>query len=179
MPRTLLSALALGVRAGAVLLAAAVPLVGCGTPPELTNQPAPIGPATRSTTRGPVTPTIPSASPAPSGSATPTFAELTAVDCRGNPTGEQMITLLRRSAGLPSGVAMKVAIGPRCAGTWQYAVIEVSGHEPLQVVSNGRPTSLALVTAGTDVCSIPVRTQAPPGIRALACDAVLSRLPGA
>ncbi len=34
-----------------------------------------------------------------------------------------------------------------------------------------RPVRCELVTAGTDVCSIPVRTGAPAGIRAAACDA--------
>lgn len=173
MPRALLPALTTGVRAGTVLLAATGALAGCGAPPELTQPPAITPPATRAATPGPVHPTVPATSSAPAGSVTPMPAASTAVDCGGDPTGEQVIALLRRSAGLPDGVTMTVAVRPRCAGTWQYTVVEVSGHEPMQVVSTGRPTALTLVTAGTDVCNIRVRTEAPPGIRALACDGAL------
>jgi hypothetical protein len=40
----------------------------------------------------------------------------------------------------------------------------MAGREPLQVVTQGAPNALQLVTAGTEVCSVPVRTQAPSGI---------------
>lgn len=181
MPRALFPAIAPGVRAGGVLLAATIPLAGCGAPPELDDPPGPAAP--RTTTTGPVTPTtsaLRTDPAAPSGTATPAFGELTAVDCRGNPTGDQVIALLRRSPHLlASGTRVTVLVRPLCAGTWQYTVVEVPGREPLQVVSSGRPTSLTLVTAGTDVCGIPVRTSAPPGIRAVACDAVPPQPPGA
>ena len=60
---------------------------------------------------------------------------------------------------------------PQCAGTWQYSVVTVTGRDPLAVVTRGAPTALTLVTAGTNVCTIPVRTSAPPGIRKVACEA--------
>jgi hypothetical protein len=139
---------------GGILLAGTAGLVACGVPPELRDPHPPVPPTTRS--------------------ATPGFGESTATDCQGNPTGEQVIALVRRSPHLlPAGVAVSVRDRPLCAGTWQYTVIQVPGHEPLQVVSNGPARSLTLVTAGTDVCSIPVRTGAPPGIRAVACSAPL------
>jgi hypothetical protein len=43
-------------------------------------------------------------------------------------------------------------------------VLAVPNHDPLAVVTKGTPGQLTLVTAGTDVCSIPVRTGAPAGI---------------
>jgi hypothetical protein len=61
-----------------------------------------------------------------------------------------------------------VDTGPLCAGTWQYTVVLVPNREPLAVVTRGRPGALELVTAGTNVCSIPVRTEAPIGIRTAA-----------
>ena len=83
-----------------------------------------------------------------------------------------MIALLRRSSSLlPTGITVTApAPGPLCAGDWQYTVLQVADREPLQVVSRGPATSLTLVTAGTDVCSIPVRTAAPAGIRTAACE---------
>jgi len=41
----------------------------------------------------------------------------------------------------------------------------VPNQDPLQVITRGLPTSLQLVTAGTDVCSVSVRATAPAGIR--------------
>ncbi|HEX5596117.1 MAG TPA: hypothetical protein VFX61_08915 [Micromonosporaceae bacterium] len=152
------------------LLAAVVLLVGCGVPPEL-REPSPRSQtASPQPTEGPPAtftpaPLVPTTGPA----ATPTFSELTAADCQGRPTGAQVIELLRRDKVLARDVRVTIDSLPVCAGTWQYTVVQVPGHEPLQVVSEGPPTALKLVTAGTDVCSIPVRTAAPPGIRNLAC----------
>jgi hypothetical protein len=157
----------------AAALAACVTAAACGTPPEL--QPTPGVP-------------VPSPSPSPSASASPTpgtagsaitpsplvptpsgFPEAYAVECAGRPTGAQVVRVLRRDGDLlPGGAQVSVDTGPLCAGTWQYTVVTVPGREPLAVVTRGRPGALRLVTAGTNVCSIPVRTQAPPGIRSAA-----------
>jgi hypothetical protein len=165
------AATAARVLAGGILLACAAGLIGCGVPPELRNPPERAAPSPSPTP--PASPTsAPAAAPPTTGTATPTFGELTAVDCQGNPTGNQVIALLRRSPRLLApGVTASVRDRPKCAGTWQYTVIQVPGHEPLQVVSSGPANALTLVTAGTDVCSLPVRTGAPPGIRLIACDA--------
>lgn len=156
---------------GAVVLAGVFVLAGCGTPPELRSA-AP----TRSSTTSPVppSPATPSAEPsqlrpAPHSPFVPTDAG-PAVDCAGRPSGRQIVALLRRADILPAGVAATVRTPPLCAGTWQFTVIEVAGHEPLQVVTEGDPTRLRLVTAGTDVCTVQVRAAAPAGVRSLACD---------
>ena len=83
------------------------------------------------------------------------------------------MALLRRSTELlPTGAQVTVRVAPRCAGTWQYTVVQIPNREPLQVITEGSPTSFSLVTAGTDVCVIPVRVGAPAGIRTLACESV-------
>jgi hypothetical protein len=142
-------------------------LAGCGRPPELNPQPGtpvPRPPATATPTPSrPVTATA----PLPAADTTaPTFGEAYAVSCAGHPSGDAVIALLRRTAGLLSAsVRATIRTGPLCAGTWQYTVVAVTGREPLAAVTRGRPGALRLVTAGTDVCSIPVRTEAPAGIR--------------
>jgi hypothetical protein len=152
--------------AGCALFAA-----GCGSPPELrppdvTAAPSP--PVTAPATTPPALPTLP-VTPSTSSPPSPTgFAEAVAVPCAGRPGARQVITVLRRAGLLSSSANASVTSGPLCAGTWQWSVIEVAGREPLQVVTRGAPGALRLVTAGTDVCSIPVRTGAPAGIRAAA-----------
>jgi hypothetical protein len=117
------------------------------------------------------TPTVAATAPTPTGSAG--FGETVAVDCAGRPSGDQVVALLRRSTELlPAGAPVSVRVAPRCAGTWQYTVVQIPDREPLQVVTEGSPTSFSLVTAGTDVCTIPVRVAAPYGIRTLACESV-------
>lgn len=161
------------------VLAGCVALSGCGTPPEL--RPKPGSPVPR-----------PSVQPSPStglgvpgdlgppattaqGSPAPSFAEEVAVNCAGQPRAEQVIALVRRAGGLlDRGVTPTVTAGPLCAGSWQYTELSVPDQEPLLVVSRGAPGDLTLVTAGTNVCSIPVRTGAPVGIR----DAALCPAPG-
>jgi hypothetical protein len=162
------------------LLAAALSLTSCGVPPELKAPtsaavPSPRASAPATPTAGPPT-THP---PAPSLPTSPSFNELSAVDCRGNPSGSQVIGLLRRSSGLLTANArVTVLLGPLCSGSWQYTVVQLSDREPLQVVSSGPATALTLVTAGTNVCSIPVRTAAPAGIRTAACEAAPPPAPG-
>jgi hypothetical protein len=160
----------------AVLLTCAV-ATGCGAPPDLgsargTTVPSSgvAPPATPPATGPPGLPTapttLPTTSPSPTG-----FPDTYAVACEGKPTGAQVIRVVRRQAGLlPANARASVDTGPLCSGSWQYTVVVIPGREPLAVVTRGRPGSLRLVTAGTNVCSIPVRTEAPIGIRtAAAC----------
>ncbi|GAA5189413.1 hypothetical protein GCM10023322_42200 [Rugosimonospora acidiphila] len=92
------------------------------------------------------------------------FADDTAVSCAGQPSADQVIGKVR-GAGLVTGdTKLTVQLGPLCAGSWQYTIFEVADREPLQVVTEGQPSALTLVTAGTDVCSTVVFGQAPPGI---------------
>jgi hypothetical protein len=96
----------------------------------------------------------------------PSFAEEYAVPCDGRPTVDQVVAAVRHTAGLlPRTGSVSVAKGPLCAGSWQYTIFSVPSKEPLQVVSRGTPGNLKMVTAGTDICSIEVRIEAPPGIR--------------
>ncbi|WP_407664298.1 hypothetical protein [Micromonospora parastrephiae] len=152
-------------------------LTGCGAPPELRDPdalPTGTGAPTAAPTRTPgATPTTapPSVPPFHTPSATPD-AGLVATACRNGPTGQRVVQLLRGQAHvLPPNVRVQVRTGPLCAAGWQYTVLEVTGHEELQVVTRGRPAAPQLVTAGTDVCTIEVRATGPAGIRTLACDA--------
>jgi hypothetical protein len=125
-------------------------------PPASTQSPVP--------TSGPPSPTR-----GPRPTSAPTFSEASTVDCAGYPSADQVIAVLRRTTDvLPTGVTPTVLTAPQCSGTWQYTIVSVPDREPLQVVTRGTPTTLQLVTAGTDICSIAVRTQAPYGIRTLA-----------
>jgi hypothetical protein len=102
--------------------------------------------------------------PPDSVSASPTFAEASAVSCAGQPSADQVTARVRAAGLIDGGAKATVTLGPMCAGSWQYTVLNVAGREPLQVVTDGQPAALTLVTAGTDVCSTEVLTQAPPGI---------------
>lgn len=166
--------------AAGTALAAAGALASCGVPPELrpkpgSSVPRPASPVSPSESAG-----VPSAVVLPPGatalaSPEPSFAEEFAVPCGGHPTADQVIAMVRRTGGLlPRTGSVTVMKGPLCAGTWQYTIFAVPGKEPLQVVSRGTPDNLTMVTAGTDVCSIPVRTAAPAGIR----NAALCPAPG-
>ncbi|MFV2017414.1 hypothetical protein [Micromonospora sp. LOL_023] len=165
---------------GTLLVGTALSASGCGRPPELPGQtPSDRAlPSTTSTT-APATPDPPPRTSAPTTPTTPTptgspgFGERVAVDCAGRPSADQVVALLRRSTELlPAGAQVSVPVTPRCAGTWQYTVVQIPDREPLQVVTEGLPTSFSMVTAGTDVCVIPVRVGAPTGIRTLACELV-------
>ncbi|MFI7430929.1 hypothetical protein ACIBPB_28435 [Micromonospora sp. NPDC049836] len=152
-------------------LAALLALAGCGAPPELRQSSTPAVTATATATATP-TPSAPPttvdtpAAPVP----LPTPSDLIANPCPAGPSGDRVVSLLRGAAGvLPRDVRVRVRTGPLCAGDWQYTVLEVTGHEELQVVTRGGPSALKLVTAGTDVCSVEVRAAGPPGIRTLAC----------
>ncbi len=145
-------------------------LAGCGVPPELRPKPGSSVPRPSPVASQPDPPLSPGALPpfGDDGNPSParTFAEGVAVPCNGHPSKDEVIALVRRSGGLlPRTGNVAVVKEPYCAGTWQYTVFAVPGKEPLQVVSRGTPDSLRLVTAGTDICSIEVRTSGPPGIR--------------
>ncbi|MEV4654486.1 hypothetical protein [Micromonospora sp. NPDC049301] len=163
------------------LLAVGV-LTGCGAPPELsapTDAPPPhTGAPTAPGPTGTLS-TAPATPPVGTATATPD-AGLVATPCRNGPTGQRVVQLLRGRAGvLPDNVRVRVRTGPLCAADWQFTVLEVSGHEELQVVTRGRSAAPELVTAGTDVCTIEVRATGPAGIRTLACDAGPGAVPGA
>lgn len=120
------------------------------------------------TSRNPVRTGRPSTAPTP----TPTgFPETSAVPCAGRPTGDQVIAVVRGQGSLlPSGASVRVQTGPLCAGSWQYTVLQIPDHEPLQVVTKQAPTALTFVTAGTNVCTVDVRANAPVGLqRAATC----------
>ncbi|WP_341866495.1 hypothetical protein [Micromonospora arborensis] len=149
-------------------------LAGCGAPPGL-RDPADVPTHTAAPTT-PAASTAPATPPAtaPSlGGVTPTpDAGLVATACRNGPTAARVVQLLHGRTGvLPPNVRVQVRTGPLCAADWQFTLVEVTGHEELQVVTRGQPAAPALITAGTDVCTIEVRATAPAGIRALACDA--------
>ncbi|MFI9529735.1 hypothetical protein [Micromonospora rosaria] len=97
----------------------------------------------------------------------------TATACSNGPSASTVIALVRgRPRLLPTGARAKVQTGPLCADDWHWTMLDVTGHERLQVVTRGKPGAPELVTAGTDVCTAEVRATAPAGIRTLACDGV-------
>jgi hypothetical protein len=165
--------IAVAARAGAAAVAIAALAAGCGVPPELRDPPGSVVPSPK--TASPTASPPPAASDLPPTavpSATPTFGEASAVPCQGQPSAAQVMALLRNTSGmLPRSASATVRSDtPLCAGTWQYSVIVVADRDPLLVVTRGAPGALTLVTAGTNVCNIPVRTSAPVGIREVACE---------
>lgn len=137
-------------------------LAGCGEPPPDPRS-YPVGTPTRTATRATVQATA-TRLPRPSVSAAP-FPESTAVSCGSRVSANQVIVLIRQASMLPAGTPTPTAtVGPLCSGQWQYTVLAVPDREPLQVVSRIQAERLTLVTAGTDVCTVQVRTEAPTGI---------------
>jgi hypothetical protein len=166
--------IAVATRAGVAAIAFVALAAGCGVPPELRDPPGSVVPSPKTAPPTASPPPVASDLPPTAGpSATPTFGEATAVPCQGQPSAAQVMALLRNTSGmLPRGETATVRAGtPVCAGTWQYSEIVVSNRDPLLVVTRGAPGALTLVTAGTNVCNIPVRTSAPEGIRVVACEA--------
>ena len=178
------------------LLAAAVLLAACGTPPEpLPTAPpetvgaagagspypsvgvAPTSPAPAETLGLPIYPT---ATPLPTVTTTTTTTTpipprpSPAPRCAHGPSAAQVIAVVQARPGIPATPALDVKQGPFCAGRWQFTVLGEAGKtldevEPLLVVTTGRPTALTVVEAGADVCSSHVEDAAPAGIRVLAC----------
>jgi hypothetical protein len=108
--------------------------------------------------------TTTTASPSPTG-----FPDGYVQPCNGTPTGAQVIALVRRQPNLlPTGATVTVQSGPTCTGKWQYTVLIAGDREPLQVVTKGVPPSITFVTAGTDVCTVDVRANAPVSLLDLA-----------
>jgi hypothetical protein len=171
------------------LLAGAVALLsGCGEPP----QPLPTSPP-YVTSQAQIPPgQVPTAAlptglppaypgyPAPTTTATnapltksPTPTPSHAAKCRTAPTGPQVLALIKGKPGIPND-PLRIDEGPFCAGDWSFTTVEITGKnaddvEPLLVVATGKGTTLTLVAAGSDVCTGPVQTGAPAGIRVLAC----------
>jgi hypothetical protein len=136
------------------------------TPP--TSSPLPPPPALNApepTVAQPTTPpTTATVSPSPTG-----FSESYVVPCDGRPSAAQVISLVRRHGSfITSGASVTATTGPLCSGTWQYTVLAVPNHEPLQVVTKGAPSALTFVTAGTNVCTVDVRAGAPVAMLATA-----------
>ncbi|AEB47898.1 hypothetical protein VAB18032_04080 [Micromonospora maris AB-18-032] len=159
--------------AAGVLALTGLLLSGCGEPPEVRDGGTSGLPTTTATPSpsGPVTPSPSVAVPPVAGTAVPTTdAGLVATACRGEPSGQGVVNLVRgRSGLLPRNAKVKVSEGPLCAADWHFTALDVTGYEPLHVVTRRQAGALRLVTAGTDVCSVEVRVTAPPGVRRLAC----------
>ncbi|MEQ4300667.1 hypothetical protein ABNF97_04610 [Plantactinospora sp. B6F1] len=160
---------AVGALLGCLTLAGCLlGLAGCGVPPELQEPGATPTRATPTPTVGPTgTPTS-----GPGLTPTPTPRPTALVACPpGAPSRDQVTALLRRAANLPRSGRVTYRTGPLCLEDWQYSIVTVADREPLQAVTRGRPGKLRLVTAGTDVCTITVRAEAPPALRTAVCDA--------
>ncbi|MBE1486009.1 hypothetical protein [Plantactinospora soyae] len=160
--------------AGSLALIGCVATAACGVPPELQQSSPSAGPTPTPTATATPTP-VPT--PTPPTTVSPTSPS-GLVPCAGNPTQAQVTALLRRSANLPGSARVSYSVGPLCAANWQFSVVTVAGREPLQAVTTGRGSALRLVTAGTEVCTIRVRTEAPTPIRTAACDAAPSTVGG-
>lgn len=131
--------------------------------PGLPNPGLPTLPTRTFTTAPRPTPTTKSPSPTPSH----------AGRCTGEPTGGQILTLIKGKPGVPNA-SLRTFEGPFCSGTWSFTTVEVVGRtqdevEPLMVVATGKGSTLALVAAGSDVCVARVEAEAPPAVRVLAC----------
>lgn len=142
-------------------------LLGCGRPPGAGETPAPppVSPGSSGTTAPTFPGSIPTGSPGrPSGG----FAEEIATGCGGEPGEGELLEILQDEGLLDQDAEAEFAEGPLCSADWQWARIRVPDLDPLQVVTRGEPGDLELVSAGTDVCSVEVRVQAPPGIQGAA-----------
>jgi hypothetical protein len=116
------------------------------------------------------TTTTPTAAPLTK-SPTPTPAR--AAKCGGQPTGAEILALVKGKPGIPNKT-LQVQDGPFCSGTWTFTTVKLAGssggqQEPLSVVSTGKGSTLTLITAGSDVCNTQVQSSAPAGIRVMAC----------
>ncbi|MEV6342001.1 hypothetical protein [Actinoplanes sp. NPDC051851] len=179
----------LALATGALLMIGA-----CGAPPKVLPTSAPR--AAGSLSASPIAPPLPSYA-APSAVATalpgytvtyPTFQVPTtlatttsptptptpshAATCTGQPTGTEILTMIKGKDGVPDET-LQVQDGPFCSGEWSFTTVEIAGKsadelEPLMVVATGKGSTLTFVAAGTDVCNSRVQS-APAGIRVMAC----------
>lgn len=169
-------------------------LAGCGSPPQPlpTAPPGPVrsGPLPSASAGLPSgigdyptgQPTIPYVPPGPTFTTIPpTLPPTTRITpppsparrCTSGPTPAQVLAVIKGRAGIPDD-DLDVTEGPYCSGSWQFTIVGIAGSgddlvEPLLVVTTGRPSSLRVVEAGTDVCTDRVEDDAPPGIRVRAC----------
>jgi hypothetical protein len=159
-----------------LLCALVLALAGCAPPVPQVVAPAPSAPprtvpstdaASAAAVPALPPPVLPSV-PAVTTSSSAGFPEGSAASCAGRPGADQVVALVRAKGILDGTGTVSARLGPLCAGTWQYTILAVPGREPLQVVSQGQPGALVLVTAGTDVCTDQVRAAAPAGIVAAA-----------
>ncbi len=158
--RSALCAVVVGAMAGCT------PVPSSVSRPSAAPQSPSFSPSPVPVTEAPAPPPV--AVPVPTTPSATGFGDTVAVSCAGHPGAERVIALLKTKGVLAGSASVTVQVGPLCAGSWQYTVLSVTGREPLQVVTRGAPEALQLVTAGTDVCSGTVRTQAPAGIVSLA-----------
>ena len=174
------------------LAVAAGLLSGCGAPPQpLATAPPPApGSASAVAPSGSLPPVVslpPTLAPqppqtvaplptlpttVPTTSPTPTVKPAAKCTSSG-PSGAQILALVKGQPGIPDA-ELALHAGPYCSGSWQFTELELAGKspddvEPLLVVSTGKPASLTLIEAGTDVCSTQVQNDAPAGIRVRAC----------
>jgi hypothetical protein len=169
-------------------------LSACGEPPQALPTAPPYVPGSAAsvapalTTPPPATPTLPpppltyptypvvttTITTVPPTTTSPTPTPSHAPACVGEPTGAQILTLVKaQKKGVPTE-PLKVDQGPFCAGEWSFTTVEIVGKdedqlEPLLVLATGKGATLTFVAAGSDVCSNRVQTTAPAGIRVLAC----------
>ena len=179
----------------ALLAGLLVLLSACGEPPQaLPTAPPTYAPASAASgeppliTTAPAVPTLPpvtlpaatyptlpatTAAPTTTSPTSPTPTPSHAPACLGEPTGAQILAQVKTRKGVPTK-PLKVDQGPFCAGDWSFTTVEITGEdadqlEPLMVLATGKGATLVVIAAGSDVCSNRVQTQAPAGIRVLAC----------
>jgi hypothetical protein len=151
-----------------------VPASAASVAPVTEIPPAPtvatLPPVPTATLPPPIYTTVPATVPTTT-SPTPTPAHAPA--CLGEPTGVQILAKLKSREGVPTK-PLKVDQGPFCSGDWSFTTVEIDGQneddlEPLMVLATGKGATLTVLAAGSDVCSNRVQTEAPAGIRVLAC----------
>ena len=147
---------------------------GYSSAPNLAATPPVLLPTVGLPTAGlPTYPTYPVRTTTAATTKSPTPTPAHAAKCSGEPTGAQILALIKGKPGIPSAT-LKVDSGPYCSGDWSFTTVQIAGKsddqlEPLMVVAVGKGATLGLVAAGSDVCNDPVQSGAPPGIRVLAC----------
>ncbi|RAK35486.1 hypothetical protein B0I29_110242 [Actinoplanes lutulentus] len=147
-----------------------VPLDPTTTAPPIATLPTTYPTYPTVTATVPTVPTVPTTSPVTTTSPTPSPTLSHAKKCTGEPTGKQILALLKGNPAVPDAT-LKVDEGPFCSGVWSFTTVKLAtgDAETLSVVTTGKGSTLTLVTAGTDVCNPRVQTEAPVGIRVLAC----------
>jgi hypothetical protein len=137
-------------------------------PGALPTVPPYVPPFVPPATLPPVTTTPPRTTPPPTSTVSP------AAQCPASgPTKAQVLAVLVGLPGIPAK-ELEVVEGPFCSGSWQFTEVRIADEakaERLFVVTTGKPATLKVIEAGTDVCSTDVQTKAPARIRVRACGA--------